>query len=63
MEDFDYIELQQRYGGKYVVRRGNEVLVSAETYDQIVEWLERHRPLPDGAEIQYVARPDVCVLY
>jgi hypothetical protein len=63
MEEFDYIELQRQYGGQYVVRRGNEVLVSAETYDQIVDWLEQHRPLRAGAEIQLVARPDVCVLY
>jgi hypothetical protein len=63
MEDLDYFELQRQYGGKYVVRRGREVLASSKSYDIIADWIERNRPLPEGAEIQLVARPDVCVLY
>ncbi len=35
MADVDYAQLQEQYGGRYVVRRGEEVLASAETYDEL----------------------------
>ncbi len=41
MADVDYAQLQEQYGGRYVVRRGEEVLASAETYDELSASLEK----------------------
>jgi Family of unknown function (DUF5678) len=35
MAKIDYIQLQERYGGRYIARRDDEVIASAETYDAL----------------------------
>jgi hypothetical protein len=54
MEDVDYTELQQRYGGQYIARRAGDILASAETYDALSDLVDA---LPEAGEdlvIEYV---------
>jgi hypothetical protein len=61
--DFDYIALQHQYGGKFVVRRGNEVIVSADSYEELSR---KYRDMPidwESAVIEYIESPDHVVAY
>jgi hypothetical protein len=60
--DFDYIALQHQYGGKFVVRRGNEVIVSADSYDELDRKSETMPIDWDSVVVQYVQRPDEIVI-
>ena len=63
MAEVDYAELQQRHGGRYVARRGGEVIASAETYDELSEQLEKMGPKWDELIIEYVEPPNVISVY
>jgi hypothetical protein len=57
----EYAELQRRYGGRYVVRRDAEVLLSAETYDELSRRLDDSSIDWEQAIIEYIDPPDrVC---
>ena len=61
--DFDYIALQHSHGGKYVVRRGNEVFVSADTPDELHR---KSKMIPidwDTVVTQYVDRLDEFLVH
>jgi hypothetical protein len=36
----EYWDLQERFGGKMVLRRGGEVLLSADTYEELSKLME-----------------------
>jgi len=36
-----YASLQRRYGGRYVARRGADVVADADTYDALSDQLDR----------------------
>jgi len=63
MTQVDYATLQQLYGGRYVARRDGEVVASAESYDELIEQLER--PAPDWNQIiiEYVEPADTVCVY
>ena len=52
--DAEYFDLQRRFGGQVVVRRGAEVLLSAETYDELSESLDEPGIDWEEAIIQYI---------
>ncbi len=59
--DQDYAELQRRFGGCYVVRRGAEVILSAETYDDLNERLHDRSIDWEQVIIEYIDPLDrVC---
>ena len=58
----EHLELLRLYGGQYVVHRGLEVLAHGATYDEIADWLNCHRPIPDGAVIEWLPPTDVVIL-
>lgn len=57
MTEFDYPALQQRCGGRYVVRRDGDVIASAETYDELSEQLEGTAAEWGKLTIEYVEPP------
>jgi len=59
----EHLELQRQYGGEYVVHCGREVLAHAADGNQIADWLDRNRPLPEGAVIEWMPPTDVLVVY
>ena len=61
MADFDYVDLQQKYGGRYVALQDGQVLASADTYDDLLDQLE-HLPQIDWDRviIEYI-EPDRSV--
>ena len=62
MPEVNYSQLQQRYGGRYVARRGGEVVASAETYDELDDQLEQAAVDWATLVIEYIEPPDrVCV--
>jgi hypothetical protein len=63
MADIDYTELQRRYGGRYVARRGGEVVASAETYDGLSEQLERAGVNWGELVLEYVEPASVIGVY
>lgn len=63
MTEVDYAELQQRYGGRYVARCDDEVVASAETYDEPSEQLESAAMVWDDLIIEYVEPPGVICVY
>ena len=54
MTEVDYKKLQQRYGGLFIARRDEDVVVSATTYDELADGLERMRTRVDDLVIEYV---------
>ena len=58
--DFDYIALQHRFPGKIVVRVGNHVLLSADSYEELSKTSETMNIDWTRAITQFVERPD-CV--
>jgi hypothetical protein len=63
MPEIDYTKLQQRYGGLYVARRDNDVVASAETYDELSNQLEGGDTNWDGLVIEYVEPADKVSVY
>lgn len=63
MEELDRIELQRRHGGRYVALRGREVVLSAATFDELADWLERGDVRLNGIIVEYVVPPDVIVIF
>jgi hypothetical protein len=61
--DVDERVLQQRYGGRYVARRGGEVVADAETYDELSERLKDAAMEWDGLVIEYVEPATVVRVY
>lgn len=61
--DFDYIALQHSHGGKYVVRRGNEVFVSADSYEELDRKSESMSIDWDSVVTQYVPRLDEFIVH
>ena len=54
MADVDYTQLQQHYGGRYIARRGDEVIASAETYDELSDHLDSMTMAWEQLVIEYV---------
>jgi hypothetical protein len=54
MEEFDYTQLQQRYGGQYIARRDGEVIASAATYDALSDTLDHLAVAWEHLVIEYV---------
>jgi len=63
MAEIDYAELQQRYGGRYIARRGDEVVASADTYDELSEQLEKAAVDWAQLTIEYVEPTNVACAY
>lgn len=63
MTEISYPELQALYGGRYVARRRIEVVASAETYDQLVDELERAQVDWPELIIEFVELPDAVGVY
>ena len=61
--DFDYIALQHSHGGKWVVHRGNEVIVSADSHDELCQKFETMPIDWDSVVTQYIQRPDEIVIH
>ena len=54
----DYSELQERYGGKHVARRGDEVLESADTMGALLQKLKVKSLLSVDVTVEFVRRKD-----
>jgi hypothetical protein len=63
MDDIDYIELQRRYGGLFIARRGMDVIASAETYDELSDMLDGMTIDWTEVAIEFVPRSDVVYVY
>ena len=61
MVDVDYAQLQ--YGGRYVARRGSEVIASAEAYDALVDELESREIDWSDLIIEYIEPADTVCVY
>jgi len=59
----DYPELQRRFGGRYVARRGTQVIADAETYDALSDHLRREKFEAEDVVIEYVDPPDLVSAY
>jgi hypothetical protein len=57
--DEEYAEIQRKFGGGYVVRRGAEVLVSARSYGDLIDQADAKSIDWTEVVIQYVDRADV----
>jgi hypothetical protein len=54
----DYDELQKRFGGRFIARRGDDVVASAGTYDELLDTLERMAVARRGLIVEYVYPSD-----
>ena len=54
----DYDELQKRFGGRFIARRADEVVASAETYDELLDTLKRMGAERTGLVVEYVYPSD-----
>jgi hypothetical protein len=54
----DYDALQKRFGDRFIARRGDNVVASAETYDELLDALERMAVARRGLIIEYVSPSD-----
>ncbi len=63
MATADYVDLQRQYGGRFVAHRDGEVVASAESFDDLIDLLERMEA--DWAEliIEYVESADCIHVY
>lgn len=62
MAEIDYGKLRERYGGMYVARRGEDVVMSGRTHDELADQLERAKDL-DKLVIEYVEPIDTIAIY
>ena len=58
MTDEEYAALQQQYGGRYVARRGTEVIASARSLGDLIDRAEAAAVDWTAVVIEYVERPD-----
>ena len=63
MAEFDYAALQQRYGGRYVARRGSEIVASGESYDDLSEQLDDAAVEWHDIIVEYVEPSDLVRIY
>jgi len=63
MPEVDYVQLQQRYGGRYIACRDSEVIASAETYDELSDQLEKAKVDWDKVIIEYVEPANIVCVY
>ena len=63
MAEVDYIQLQERYGGRYVAHRNGKVIASAETYDELSEQLEKSAVKWEDLIIEYIEPTDIVCVY
>jgi hypothetical protein len=63
MSDIDYVELQRRHGGRYVARRGDRVILSADTYNGLSDQLKKVTEDPKDLIIEYVEPADSVRAY
>ncbi len=62
MAEVNYASLQQRYGGRYVARRGEDVIADAGTYDELTDQLEKAVTEWSDIIIEYIEPANfVCV--
>ena len=61
--EVDYGLLQQRYGGRYVARRGGEVIADAETYDELTDQLEKAVTDWNEIIIEYIEPANIICVY
>ena len=54
----DYARLQEKYGGRFIARKGEEVVASAETHGELVRKLEGKKIAFTEVTFQYVRRKD-----
>jgi len=54
MTDFDYVQFQRQYGGRYIARRDGEIIASAETYDALSDRLDGMAVAWDKIIIEYI---------
>lgn len=63
VSEINYLELQRRYGGRYIARRDGEVIASAPTFDELADLLEQ-RGTPWGQLIiEFIERADTVGVY
>jgi hypothetical protein len=63
MTEIEYAELQRRHGGRYVARRGNDVIASAGSYRELSAQLDRLAARRADLVVEYVEPPDVVSAY
>jgi Family of unknown function (DUF5678) len=54
MADIDYVQFQGQYGGRYIARRGGEIIANAETYDALSDHLDGMAVEWDTIIIEYI---------
>jgi Family of unknown function (DUF5678) len=54
MSDIDYVQLQQRFSGRYIARCDGEVIASAETYDALSDRLDSMSVAWEKLVIEYI---------
>jgi len=62
-EESDYPELQRRYGGEYVARRGEDVLANAKSYADLSRDLDEASMDLEDVVIEYVEPPGLVSAY
>ena len=63
IKTISYAKLQNRYGGKYIARRGDQVVASAGTYDELIEQLRALGVERTELVIAFIPSPDVFYVY
>ncbi len=58
MAEMDSLSTYEQLGGRYVAWRGDEVYASAESYDDLADYLHE-RGWPEDLIVEYVEHPDV----
>ncbi len=61
--DAEYAALQRRYGGQRVARRGAEVVVSAESFDELIDAFRSLDIDWTDVIVEYIDPPDVVSVY
>jgi len=63
MTEANYAVLQQGYGGRYVARRGADVIADASTYDELADRLEKTVTDWSDIIIEYIEPANVVCVY
>jgi hypothetical protein len=63
MAKVDYISLQQRYGGRYIARRDEQVIADAASYDELIDNLENAMIDWSKIIIEYVEPANIVCIY
>ena len=59
----DYAALQHQYGGRYIARRGSDVIAAARTYDELADCLEKSGTPWSELTIEFVEPADTIGVY